>query len=521
MPQHLFLCITNHHLVAYPWENNTFGEATTFEQGGNDLAGFQEYLNAVPGPFTAFILIDMTEEDLKLERFPRLNAFNRTEMLESRSNRLLRNTQFRHVTLLGRDPLDKTRDCVLFSGLTEPDETVLPWLKILHDRRISLAGIWSIPLLTPRLFRDQIDPKQTDVLLLSINSGGLRQTFLHDGQIAISRLSRQPTFEAEELVPFLHGEISRMQGYLASQRLYSWSSELHVYILCHPALFTLMQAGPKSIGTTRIHPLDVTQLTAQVKLQNPLSTGKMDRLFGQCILSWRIPNHYARPEDTLIFQTLRMGKHLQWISIGLLAISLIVCLLFFGLGRSLQDQLPDLSRQAEEIQQQMKKNPVSQNSLEGERVINTVTWAELLQDHTLDPTPAFTAIGQILNKNKTLILDKLEWTTSDNTHSPAINAPPARTRPQEMQKEKQFLQVSGQVHPFNSLKEAMQTVEQFIQELRTLPECLEVQPLQMPMNIGQNVVVEGGDTSKQQDKAIFNLKIQFATQKKHNEKKPD
>ncbi len=505
MSQRLFLCITNHHLVAYPWENNAFGEDTTFNQGGEDRNRFQEYLNTQTTPLTAYILIDLTEEELKFEQIPRINPFNRKQMLESRSNRLLRNSPFRHITLLGRNPQDKNQDCVLFSGLTDPEETVLPWLTLLNDQHVSLAGIWSIPLLTPKVFDKVIDSKQKDRLLLSINSGGLRQTFIQNGQIAISRLSHIPTNETEDLVPFLHGEIARMQGYLASQRLYVWSSKLHVHILCNSALFTYLNNAPKEIGTYLLYPLDVTKLATQIGLENSLTTGKMDRLFGQCILQWRIPNHYARPVDTLIFQTMRLRKQIQWAMIGLFAISLILCVFFFFQGRAIQDQQPTLSRQAEEIQRTTSQTPTTHTSSEGERIIHAVKWLETLEAHAKDPRTSYLTISHLLTNYKTILLKRIEWSVFEPVNQgnqQKTFSPLTTPHPNAMQS----VQLTGEIFPFANIREAMITMEQFIQELRTLPEIIEVQPIQMPINLGEASTIQGGGTSHQ-EKANFNLKI--------------
>ncbi|MBF0153201.1 MAG: hypothetical protein HQL64_05625 [Magnetococcales bacterium] len=523
MPQRIFFCITNHNLVAHPWENDMFGEATIFDQGGEDLVRFAEYLNTIGNRFSAYILIDLTEEELKLERIPRLNPFNRTRMLENRSSRLMRNTPFRYVTLLGRDPRDKEQDCVLFSGLTDPEETVTPWLDLLSKHRVALVGVWSIPLLTTRVFRDVLDPEHSDVLLLSINSGGLRQTFVRNGQILISRLSRLHTGEAEELFPFLLGEVSRMQGYLASQRLYVWSSALHVYVLCSPALLSTMQSGPKEVGSTHFHPVDVTRLAAQVGLKNTLTTGKMDRLFGQCIMRWSIPNHYARTADTIVFRTLRLRKQMQWVAAGLFAISFTICLIFFLQGRSVQDQQPELSRQAEEIQQATRQTPHQHSFQEGSRIINAVNLAESLQGQAADPRATYALIGQLLIKNDTLLIDNMEWSVEENAPHPGNNPrPPQTPQPPKVKQGTdplQLVQLTGRVHSYTTLRDAMRTMEQFIQELRALPDIVEVQPVQLPMNMGQNAVIQGGDAPSE-EKAVFNLKVLVTNPKSRHEKQP-
>ncbi|MBF0340095.1 MAG: hypothetical protein HQL95_03925 [Magnetococcales bacterium] len=521
MPQRLFLCVTNHHLVVYPWEHNAFGAPTILEQE-RDVGRFQELLEGYPGSFSVHVLIDLTEEELKLERIPRLNPLVRTRMLENRSTRLLRHSPFRHVIYLGRDPAEPGQDCALFSGLVDPDTLLVPWLEVLQKRRLPLAGIWSIPLLTPRLFQGEVKPEHTDVLLLSFNSGGLRQTFLHQGQLLLSRLSRLPSQEAEDLVPFLHGEVVRMQGYLVSQRLYAWNAELHVHILCNAALFGLLNQGPLGTGSYHLHPLHTGQLAARVGLKSDPDVGRMDPLFGQALLRWSIPNHYARPEDRKVFQTLRLGRMLRRVAFGLFGASLLVCLFFFWQGRAQRDQQPDLTRQAEEIQQATRRIPDNRPPVEGRRIISAARWAELLESHAMDPRQTLHALGQILARHDRLILEGLEWSSGEGAggSQPGPPGPPGKPGqsrpppppPQVSPPEAQILLINGRVEPYATLQEAMTRVEMFIQELRALPEFMEVQPVQMPLNVTQNQVIQGGEVQAR-SKAVFILRIMLSRRK--------
>ncbi|MBF0214607.1 MAG: hypothetical protein HQM00_13765 [Magnetococcales bacterium] len=517
MPQRILLCITNHNLVAYPWDHDTFAPPITFDQnrGADD---FRAHF-AAPGPrCTVYILIDITEEEHKLEQVPRLNALVRTRMLENRSTRILRHSPFRHITPLGRDVGDPSQDSVLFSGLSDPEETVLPWLQLLDTRRGPIAGIWSIPLRTPRRFQGVMKPDQQNVLLLSIHSGGLRQIYLHQGQLRISRLSRLPSQTPEDLVPFLHGEIVRMQGYLASQRMYNWNTELHVYILCNAGMFALLNDGPKGVAGYHLHPVDASRLAVSSALRCDLTSHRMDPLFGQAVRRWAIPNHYARPEDTRIFRTLQYGSRLQWAASGLLAISMALAIYLFWEGRELWDEQPALSRHAEEIQQATRLQIDPRSPQEGRRILTTVQWAELLESHASDPRHAFRILGRVLANHDRMVIEQLEWNVGATGSATAeagsragakAGSPPKPTAPAGAQ----ILQISGRVEPFSSLKEAMEIMDPFLQELRALPEFMDVQPLQLPLNLGHHQMIEGGD-QENPNRASFRIRIMLSGRNK-------
>ncbi|MBF0134606.1 MAG: hypothetical protein HQL65_00040 [Magnetococcales bacterium] len=577
MARNLFLYVTNHNLISYPWEENTFGEAAWFAHGGEDKGRFLEYLDSFAAGFTAYILTDLTEEEIKQERVPRLNPFNRSQMLEHRAQRLLRNTPFRHVQYLGRDSQVKTQDNVLFSGLTDPETTLLAWVNILLEKGIPLAGIWSLPLLTPRVFHSVIDAKHKNVLLSSINTGGLRQTFMRDGQIQISRLSPVPTLETEKLVPFLHGEVARMMGYLSSQRLLAWGSEMHVYILCDQALIALLNAGPREVSNHHLHPVDVAVLTNRVGLKNTLEAGKMDRLFGHYIIRRHLPNHYARPLDIAVFHSMQLRQQVRWLAAGMAGVGLLAGTILFFQARADQERLPALLQQVQEMEKKRPSGEVSNQDLtvrDVQRIVEAVPVVETLQKHAMDPLRLLQIVGPILAEHPSLWLNSLEWSVGREGVQPVPaatergrggkggppggragtppggrgsagagtggtlpgsraaagtggsppgsrggGAPPGNQGETATERtDYQTGQISGHIHPLpRDAKEALSKVEAFIRDLRTLPEVVEIQPVKMPMNLGQGAVIQGGGGSisgggaVSADAALFVLKVILAT----------
>ncbi|MBF0181300.1 MAG: hypothetical protein HQM03_14855 [Magnetococcales bacterium] len=502
MSRRLVLCVTNHHLLVYPWEANLFGEPLVFAQEESGRVRFREYLEQAGEPDAVLILVDITEEELKLERVPKLNPFRRSLLLQNRANRLLRHTVFRHALALGRVPGEEGgQESALFAGLTAPEDGLLPWLSILEERRLPVAGIWSIPLLTPRLFRSQTDPTHRDQLLVSVNSGGLRQTYLRDGRILISRLSRIPAVEVEDLPPFLHGEVARMQGYLVSQRLYAWNTELHVYILCHPALHALMSRGPHEIGSARLHPLDVTRLARELGLKNTLTTGKMDRLYAQGVIRWRIPDHYGRDGDRLVHRALRLRDGVRWAAIALFGVSLVTGAVLFLQGRALRDQQPALSREAEEVQRLVGQATRHRSFQEGRAIIATARLADWVEARIADPRVMYAILGAVLARHEALLLDSLEWSAEEAR--PAAGKPSGKGVARPLQR----VRLAGRVQPFTTVREAMDAVERFVKELRAKGEVVEVQLVRMPMQGGANAVIKSGEVVTPEQQSRFELGI--------------
>lgn len=82
---------------------------------------------------------------------------------------------------------DGQRDRYLMMGLTNP-EIIAPWLDIMHVQGAYLAGIWLLPALSMSLAR-QLRLTRSRLLLVTEQTGGLRLTYLEDGELRFSRLA--------------------------------------------------------------------------------------------------------------------------------------------------------------------------------------------------------------------------------------------------------------------------------------------------------------------------------------------
>jgi hypothetical protein len=129
-----------------------------------------------------------------------------------------------------QDPLQKKRqERYLMMGLTNA-EIVRPWLDIMHMRGSHLVGIWLLPALTIPLARHF---KLTDsrVLLVSEQTGGLRLTYLEQGELRFSRLAPVDSSQYDNPLEGYAEEIERTRQALVGQRLLARSEPLRTLLL--------------------------------------------------------------------------------------------------------------------------------------------------------------------------------------------------------------------------------------------------------------------------------------------------
>ncbi|MEO5362193.1 MAG: Flp pilus assembly complex ATPase component TadA [Magnetococcus sp. DMHC-8] len=302
-PVKRLLLLSDQWLTICDWHSGLLTERGRFQQGQTtEQADFAACFRSPPpndGKIPVYLLVDATEEELRREKIPPLWGANRRAVLERRLERLFPGTPLRRAVSQGRDR--EGGEWILFSGLTRPD-LVTPWLTLLQQAGQPLAGVWSLQLLSRALLR-RLTTRSEHALLVGLHSGGLRQTFFHQGRTLISRLTPVADRPPGELAGLLRQEVEKSRGYLNHLRLLpAWSNTtapamLDVFVLAQDALLADLADWPATTRDYRVHLHDATRLGQQIGLQEGLPDGALERLHGHLLLQNPEPNHYAPPAD--------------------------------------------------------------------------------------------------------------------------------------------------------------------------------------------------------------------------------
>ncbi|MBF2759223.1 MAG: hypothetical protein ISN28_02970 [Ectothiorhodospiraceae bacterium AqS1] len=200
------------------------------------------------------LLVDLVEEDFRLESVPHVIGRSRRSVLDLRGRRLFPEASHVHALRRGRaEPADlegmrspsaRRDDIVLFSAIVRP-QYLDPWLDLLFECDIPLVGVSSLPLASERLLRlpafiDRLRSKERESsskpdasappsaassisddaiaerLLLVSESGdsSLRQSFFKKGRLVMSRLAALPKGDASLRAQGAMEEIGRFCRHL-------------------------------------------------------------------------------------------------------------------------------------------------------------------------------------------------------------------------------------------------------------------------------------------------------------------
>ena len=182
------------------------------------------------------VLADQIEEDFRQDTMPFLRGNARGQLLARKTSQVYRDSPFHTTASLGREADGRRDERVQLLGLTNA-EGLNEWLTPLAAAGIRVAGLYSPPVAAPdllRLLKSRIGARPPRLLVVSVNSAGLRQTLV-DGDVArFSRLAAVAHEENDDFAANCLAEVNKTQQYLVGLRLLPREAGLPALILVPP-----------------------------------------------------------------------------------------------------------------------------------------------------------------------------------------------------------------------------------------------------------------------------------------------
>ena len=222
----LLLCVGAAQGTLARWRAGRLVDCTTFpadEAGLLAFAGAVAHHTRVP----LHALVDAVEEDYRFEHLPHAGARDRSAMVERRARQRYRTSPFHGATRLGRSAEGRRDDRYLFAALTNPD-IFTPWATAIQGAGLALAGLHPLPMLMPVLAQ-RLGVGSVPSLLVVSTAAGLRQSFIVDGELRLSRLT--PHAPDRERAALAVDEIAATCQYLEALRLRTADVPLDVVLV--------------------------------------------------------------------------------------------------------------------------------------------------------------------------------------------------------------------------------------------------------------------------------------------------
>lgn len=296
--------LTNDQLTVYQWGRE--GLSTVGHTLQNNESGWEAFSLhlADSKDIPIYILADLIEEDFQRVILPHVLGMARRQLIQRRLGQLYRDTPYRQAISQGRETTGRKDDRMLFSALTNA-ELLKPWMDAIQQLKAPLAGIYSPTLLSPFIVK-KLGLESDHLLLVSRQSGGLRQSYFQGAHLKFSRLTPLTDHDPANIASIVAIEIAKTQQFLASTRLLPRGEIMSTVLLADDEELQQLQFVCQDTQTIEHRFLKLEDVAKQLNLKNAASDPLCDRFF-LSVLGHNPPaSQYAQPEQTrchLLWQT--------------------------------------------------------------------------------------------------------------------------------------------------------------------------------------------------------------------------
>ena len=387
----------------------------TFDADEEGITNFSEYIRQHRDSLWHFVA-DVTEEDYVKESIPYLHGKDRTAILKRKTAQRYRDQTLVLIDSLGTTFGTRKEEQILLSSFTNTQQ-FQPWLHVMQTFEARVAGFFSTAFSAPWLI-NKLSPNVSHCILVSINSAGLRQSYLSNGKLRFSRLVKLGSDITQEIGRRCRDETARLHQYLLSSRLLPKDTErIDVFVVVPTNVIPDVEATCLSNIHMSFRIMDIAEGCRRCGL----STGGPDSLSEGMYLqalarSVRPPRQYASG-------ALRRFYRLWCIRNALLAGGAVAFAVLFSVSAMLFYRSMDVAENAvlvkakavivwaqyAQLQAAFPKTPIPAAQL---RTLNQNF--QTIEKSSANARDLLNPLSNALREAPQVEIDRIEWRTSNN-----------------------------------------------------------------------------------------------------------
>ena len=474
------LLITSRDWVLFKTRDGRSWHSTTFANNTAGRKALIHTLNAT-GTSSLSVLIDIVEEELRVEILPALTRRDRNTLVKKKCRRMFNNTSHWHYRWQGRTADGQAIAlCTALGNSTLLDQL----LHTLRDGGTALRGISSPALLAETLPMSRAMQARA-VLVVGLHTSGLRITLLVNGMLKASRLTEIQ--KEKEDIPTLCKQIEKMIQYLLGQRLIIADNPLVVWV-----------SGSKGFAE-QVAASYLEQRLLPCQFAATLS-GEGDRCYPEATrvehwyVSWLAShpvNHYARRQDTASYRALRTRRWVNGTGLGLSFASAVYTgyLMMAGLFLAkqsdvIEERIPRYTHLIDEARITMPQLPHSAEALRDD-MERLAAWRRV----SLSTADILQFLSKVLNKHDDIQLMSLQWSQTNENRGYTVV-------------------LDATLSSFDgNYQKALTTIKGFVHALEQDPMSRVVQFLREPFSGNLDTVLRGNTNDSAHVPLSFRLSI--------------
>jgi hypothetical protein len=445
----LYFTAEDHYLYS------SSGAALEFERkfSGDDqgVAEFREYLRGRRGALFS-VMADLAGEDFHEEQIPYLRGADREAVVQRRLAQRYRDTRLAAALSLGQVATSERRNERLLLASFTNTQQLAPWLDALEEAGARLAGVYSVPLLAPRLAA-RLGVKTGRVFVVTANRGGLRQSFVEDGKLRFARLERTVEMVPQALAMFVRSETLRLAQYLATLRaLPRDGGPIQVLVVAPRRERAAFEQALSSDTRLSFRTIDADEAAVAAGLKRTPEGMGAESLYLHLVAKTPPREQFASRDDRRRYVVWQLQRGI--VAAG--ALSFAACALFAGAkwldALNVRAEAVAAKREAERAAERYQRItaafPVTQTTTENLRA--TVVEFRRIAAQTASPEGAFVHVSRVLEQFPQFELDRLDFSVGQpdrrDKATSGLASPAAGAKHKAQGDMAVLLQISGRVN---------------------------------------------------------------------------
>ena len=520
-PKKLILCATNSSLTAGLWYGTKLQSYAVFSHSDADYTAFSEFLAQHSGT-NIYLIVDAVEEDYKLESMPHTTGAARREIVERKLNHFNRNSVYRAAHFINRSTDKRRDDNFLFVALNNSD-FLQGWMNVIQANHAPLVGVYLLPMLSQEVVR-QMKLMGSHILLCERLSSGLRQTYLHNGRLRMSRLTPMKDVKPNQLAYFYLVEIEKTQMYLASQRLIANETSVQLIMASMDNSHAEIAKGISQEQGLECKLVDILAYAKNINISPDLVKTHPEFLHMQLLANGNVPDNLAPATFSKIHSINNIRRKINIATACVATTGVVLAAYYAWQGAQQKDQLQFISVQTrsqqsqyEEVAKNFPTTPIASTELK-----IAAELAQTIKGNSQSPRQLMQVLSGAFEASPEIELTRMRWVQTNDrelkddaggaNNAQSQNNQPVAAANNDPSKLVQVGFINAEIKGFTGdYRAALNSVNKFVTHLRENNLVENVLILQEPVNVSSLANLQGSTTdenaSTERPPAIFKLKI--------------
>lgn len=513
----LVLCATANHLLAGFWHA---GQLQSYQIFNNDDAGHDAFAIMLQknAAIPLYLLADTVSEDYRIEHIPHSLGMAKRELIARKLKQCYRGLGYCAAYFINRETDQRKDDLFLFVALNNVD-FLQGWLVRIQAAKAPLVGIYLMAMLSQILLK-RLKLISPHILLCEKLSSGLRQTYLHNGYLRMSRLVPNMPTESDQLNDFYLAETEKTQLYLISQHFITHETTLSLVLVnINDANHQTSSRLNSQSGFTWVD-VNVRQLAAKMHLPTDLIIKTPALLNMQLLLSGAVLANLAPKSLTKQYQLSQIKQLINLATIVLGLLGLIAVAWFVQQGLNYTSALNQAAKETaiqlqryDEVSKKLPEMPFSATNLKAVVALNST-----IATYQKSPKRLMLVMSAALEKLPEVQIDRLRWVfTSDlniKDEDKLLTSPVENVNVRLTADHKNIYEIgfiTAEIANFNGDYRAAQlSVYKLLAALKKDSNVAQVNELQAPINLNSYTGQQGNMADVpaiKKSAALFKLKL--------------